>query len=106
MECMILTFLLGTIQSFQPKLVLTIDAVDGIPLDLNLSEETRRSLENLVQKNMQIREAGGEVRSTEASGNQVDSEIDETRRFVKQLSFPSRHLHLFAVGFAVSQTSR
>lgn len=83
MECTILIFLLGTIQSFQPKLVLTIDTVDGIPLDLNLSEETRRSLENLVQKNIQVREAGGEVRSTEASENQVDSEIDGMRGFVK-----------------------
>lgn len=38
--------------SFQPKLVLTFDAVNGIPLDLNLSQGTRRSLENLVKKGL------------------------------------------------------
>ncbi|KAG0132908.1 RING-14 protein [Tuber indicum] len=42
----------GTVHSFQPKLVLTIDAVDLIPLDLNLSEDTRRSLECLVKKRL------------------------------------------------------
>ena len=40
----------GTAQSFQPKLVLTVDAVNGIPLDLNLSEDTRRSLVELVRR--------------------------------------------------------
>lgn len=88
MECTILTFLLGTIQSFEPKLVLTIDAVNGIPLDLNFSEKTRRSLENLVQRNTQTREAEYEVRSSEVPENQVDgsrSEKDDTRRFVPKI---------------------
>jgi E3 ubiquitin-protein ligase BAH len=35
-------------QSFQPKLVLTIRGCDGLPLDLGLSEDTRRSLERLL----------------------------------------------------------
>ena len=43
---------IGTVHSFQPKLVLTIDAINGIPLDLNLSQDTRRSLENLVRKHL------------------------------------------------------
>jgi len=43
---------IGTVHSFQPKLVLTIDAINGIPLDLNLSQDTRRSLENLVRKEL------------------------------------------------------
>lgn len=60
----------GTVQSFQPKLVLTIDAVDGIPLDIKISEETRRSLENLVQKNTQITEAEDAFRSIEVGGSQ------------------------------------
>lgn len=64
----------GTVQSFQPKLVLTIDAVGGVPLGMGFSEETRRSLENLVQRNMQIVD---EVRSIEVDGSQ--READETK---------------------------
>lgn len=37
-------------QSFQPKLILTIDRRKGIQLDLGLSEETRRSLERFAQE--------------------------------------------------------
>ncbi|KAA8913853.1 SPX domain-containing protein [Sphaerosporella brunnea] len=40
----------GTIQSFQPKLVLTVRGSDGLPLDLGLSDETRQSLERLLQQ--------------------------------------------------------
>jgi E3 ubiquitin-protein ligase BAH len=36
-------------QSFQPKLVLTVHGRDGLQLDLGLSEETRMSLEQLLQ---------------------------------------------------------
>ncbi|RPA98854.1 RING-14 protein-like protein [Choiromyces venosus 120613-1] len=42
----------GTVHSFQPKLVLTIDAVNGIPPDPNLPEDTRQSLENLVRRKL------------------------------------------------------
>lgn len=72
---------IGTVQSFQPKLVLTIDAVNGIPLDLNLSEETRRSLENLVRqklRDMQIREVEDEVGSVGSSESQLSSLWSET----------------------------
>lgn len=76
---------IGTIQSFQPKLVLTIDALDGIPLNLGLSEDTRRSLENLVQQKQQdirIKEVDDEVWSIESFESQADSwqsETDEAR---------------------------
>ncbi|KAL7276271.1 hypothetical protein RUND412_000737 [Rhizina undulata] len=34
----------GTLQSFQPKLVLTVGLKQGIPLDLNLSEKTKEAI--------------------------------------------------------------
>jgi E3 ubiquitin-protein ligase BAH len=37
-------------QSFQPKLVLIVRGCDGLPLDLGLSDDTRRSLERLLQQ--------------------------------------------------------
>jgi E3 ubiquitin-protein ligase BAH len=40
----------GTMQSFQPKLVLTVRGRDGLPLDLGLSDETRQSLERLLRQ--------------------------------------------------------
>jgi E3 ubiquitin-protein ligase BAH len=39
----------GTLQRFQPKLVLTMHDQDGLRFDLGLSEETKRSLEKLLE---------------------------------------------------------
>lgn len=78
----------GTVQCFQPKLVLTIDAVNGIPLDLNLSEETRRSLENIVQQklgNITILELDDDEESQSDSDSGPDSPGLET-------SFPGSEL--------------
>ncbi|PWW80642.1 RING-14 protein [Tuber magnatum] len=49
---------IGTINSFRPKLVLTVDAVDWVPLDLNLSQNTRCSLESLVKEKLGKEEVG------------------------------------------------
>lgn len=44
----------GTLQSFVPKLVLTVDSEDGgLPVNVNLAPETRRALEELVARQRQ-----------------------------------------------------
>jgi len=65
------------VHSFQPKLVLTIDAVNGIPLDLNLSQDTRHSLEGLVKK-----ELGSEEMKTKSLALKAGTEI--CKRYVSQ----------------------
>lgn len=44
----------GTLKEFAPMLVLTIDPEQGIPIDLELQEDTRKALEELVK-------AGGKI---------------------------------------------
>ena len=39
----------GTLKEFAPMLVLTIDPEQGIPVDLELQEDTRKALEELVK---------------------------------------------------------
>jgi len=80
----------GTVHSFQPKLVLTFDAVNGIPLDLNLSQDTRRSLENLVKK-----ELGKEEMETKSLAVKDGTEICKSVRMVEiALNSDSEFFHL------------
>ncbi|KAL7276026.1 hypothetical protein RUND412_000995 [Rhizina undulata] len=65
----------GTLQSFQPKLVLTVDSTQGIPLDLNLSEETKEAIEKLVRRKscLQPNDSSRGTESEEGSENGGDS---------------------------------
>ncbi|KAF8537073.1 SPX domain-containing protein [Trichophaea hybrida] len=60
---------------FQPKLVLTVHGRDGLQLDLGLSEETRRSLERLLQtRNRRASTASDLTCSSDDTASETTSE--------------------------------
>jgi E3 ubiquitin-protein ligase BAH len=83
------------VQSFQPKLILTIDRRKGIELDLGLSEETRASLEKLVlergiqnTEEMEDPTATDDVRSSTSDSASEEVEEEATHRDVKTFEIP------------------
>ena len=79
---------IGTLQSFVPKLVLTVDSEDGgLPINVNLAPETRRALEELVARQSQglattaapsATEAAGKRHLPAAADNMIDVDVGHT----------------------------
>lgn len=69
----------GNLQSFQPKLVLTIRGNDRLQLDLGLTEETRKSLELLLQQRaLQSGRRASTVSEDSSIAESEDSDMSET----------------------------
>ncbi|KAI5793864.1 SPX domain-containing protein [Peziza echinospora] len=68
----------GTLQSFIPKLVLTVSSEEGIPMDLNLAPETRKALEDLVRRQQQAR---GGVPTEAAHVEELQQEEDQDANY-------------------------
>lgn len=78
----------GTLQSFVPKLVLTVDSEDGgLPINVSLAPETRRALEELVAQQRQglattaapsAAEAAGKEHVPAAADNTIDVDVGHT----------------------------